>query len=39
MEPTDFYLFPQLKTKLRGKRFGSNEGAMEAVNVFFEDQN
>jgi hypothetical protein len=35
----DFYLFPKLKTKPRGRRFGSNEGVMEAFNEFFEDQN
>jgi hypothetical protein len=29
---SDFYLFPKLKTKLRGRRLGSNEGVMEAVN-------
>jgi histone-lysine N-methyltransferase SETMAR len=34
-----FYLFPKLKTKLRGGRFGSNECVIEAVNEFFEDQN
>jgi hypothetical protein len=33
------YLFPKLKTKLRGRSFGSNDGVMEAVNKFFEDQN
>jgi hypothetical protein len=32
-------MFPKLKTKLRGRRFGSNESVMEAVNEFFEDQN
>jgi hypothetical protein len=38
--PPDFYLFLKLKTKLHGKRFGSNEGVMEeAINEFFEDQN
>jgi hypothetical protein len=26
---SDFYLFPKLKTKLHGRHFGSNEGAME----------
>jgi hypothetical protein len=36
---SDFYLFPKLKTKLRGRRFWSNEGAMESVNEFIEDQN
>jgi hypothetical protein len=29
----------KLKTKLCGRRFGSNEGVMEAVNDFFQDQN
>jgi hypothetical protein len=29
---SDFDLFSKLKTKLRGRRFGSNEGVMEAVN-------
>jgi hypothetical protein len=28
-----------MKTKLRGRRFGSNEGVMEAVIDFFEDHN
>jgi hypothetical protein len=32
---SDFYLFPELKTKLRGRRFGSKEGVIEAVNDFF----
>jgi histone-lysine N-methyltransferase SETMAR len=32
---SDFYLFPKLKTKLRGKRFGNNEGVMEAINEFY----
>jgi hypothetical protein len=27
------------ETKLRGRRFGSNEGVLEAVNESFEDQN
>jgi histone-lysine N-methyltransferase SETMAR len=39
LAPSDFYLFPKLKTKRRGRRFGSNEGVMEAVNEFFDDQN
>jgi hypothetical protein len=33
--PSDFHRFPKLKTRLRGRRFGSNEG----VNEFFEVQN
>jgi hypothetical protein len=28
-----------MTTKLRGRCFGSNEGVMEAVNEFFQDQN
>jgi hypothetical protein len=37
--PSDFHLFPILKTKLCGRCFGSNEGVMEVVNAFYEDQN
>jgi histone-lysine N-methyltransferase SETMAR len=36
---SDFYLFPTLKTKLRGRRYGSNKGVMKSVNMLFEDQN
>jgi hypothetical protein len=39
LAPLDFCLFPELKTKLRGRSFGSNEGVMEAVIVCFVDQN
>jgi histone-lysine N-methyltransferase SETMAR len=39
LAPSDFYLFPKLKTKLLGRRFGSNEGVMEAVNELFEGKN
>jgi hypothetical protein len=39
LAPSDFYMFPKLKTKLRGIRFGCYEGVMEALNDFFEDQN
>jgi hypothetical protein len=39
LAPSDFYLFPKLKTKLRCRHFGSSEGDMEAGNEFFEDQN
>ena len=35
LAPLDFYLFPymfpNLKTKLRGRNFGSNEGAIDTV--------
>ena len=32
MAPSDFYLFPKLKSHLRGTQYGSNEGVIEAVN-------
>jgi hypothetical protein len=35
----DIYLFPKMKKRLRGRRFESNEGVIEAVNEFFADQN
>ena len=33
--PSDFYLFPKLKSSLRGTQFGSNEGVIAAVNEYF----
>ena len=27
MSPSDFYLFPKLKSHLRGTQYGSNEGS------------
>ena len=30
MAPSDFYLFPKLKSHLRGTQYGSNEGVIEA---------
>ena len=38
MALSDFYIFPKLKSRLRGTQFGSNEGAIEAVNEYLEDQ-
>ena len=38
MAPSDFYLFPKLKSNLRGTQFGSNEGIIAAVNEYLEDQ-
>ena len=38
MAPSDFYLFPKLKSHLHGTQFGSNEGVIEAVNEYFGDQ-
>ena len=32
MAPSDFYLFPKLKSHLRGSQYGSNEDVIEAVN-------
>ena len=38
MAPSDFYLFPKLKSNLRGTQFGSNEDVIAAVNEYLEDQ-
>ena len=38
MAPSDFYLFPKLKSHLRGTQYGSNEGVIETVNEYLEDQ-
>ena len=38
MAPSDFYLFPKLKSHLRGTQYESNEDAIEAVNEYFGDQ-
>ena len=38
LAPSDFYLFPNLKTNLRGRNFGSNEGVIDAVNEFLGNQ-
>ena len=35
---SDFYLFPNLKTNLRGRIFGSGEGVIDAVEEFLGDQ-
>ena len=34
----DFYLFPKLKSHLRGTQYGSNEGVKEVVNEYLGDQ-
>ena len=34
LAPSDFYLFPNLKTNLRGRNLGSNEGVMDAVDEY-----
>ena len=38
MVPSDLYLFPKLKSHLRGTQYGSNEGVIEAVNKYLGDQ-
>ena len=38
MAPSDFYLFPKLKSHLLGTQYGSNEGVIEAVNEYLGDQ-
>ena len=34
MAPSDFSLFPKLKSHLPGKQYGRNEGVIEAVNEY-----
>ena len=38
MAPSGFYLFPKLKSHLRGTQYGSNEGVIEEVNESLGDQ-
>ena len=38
MAPSDIYLFPKLKSNLRGTQNGSNEGVIEAANEYLGDQ-
>ena len=38
MAPSDLYLFPKLKSHLRGTQYGSNEGVIEAVYEYLADQ-
>lgn len=37
LAPSDYYLFPNLKKFLGGKRFASNEDAIAAVDAYFAD--
>jgi len=37
LTPSDYYVFPNLKIFLTGKRFTSNDGAIAAVNGYFAD--
>ena len=34
--PSDYFLFPNLKKWLGGKRFGSNEEVITGTNAYFE---
>ena len=38
MAASDFYLFPNLNTHLRGTQYRSNEGIIEAVNEYLGQQ-
>ena len=38
MAPSDFYLFPKLKSYLRGTQYGINKGVIEAVIEYLGDQ-
>ena len=38
MAPSDFYLFPKLKSHLRDAQYGSNESVIETVNEYLGDQ-
>ena len=38
MAPSDFYLFPKLKSHLCGRQYGSNEGVIEEVHEYLRDQ-
>lgn len=38
LAPSDFYLFPKLKSHLRGHHFGNNDDVIDAVEEFLRDQ-
>ena len=38
MAPSDFYLFPKLKSHLRGTQYGSNVCVKDAINEYLGDQ-
>ena len=38
LAPSDFYQFPKLKTNLRDRNFGSNEGVINAINEYMGEQ-
>ena len=38
MAPSDFYLFSEMKSHLRGTQYGANTGDIEAVNEYLGDE-
>ena len=38
LAPSDFYLFSNLKTNLRGRNFGRNESVIDAVDEYLGNQ-
>ena len=38
LAPSDFHLFPNLKTNIRGRNFRSNGGIIDAVDACLEEQ-
>ena len=38
LAPSDFYMFPNLKTNLRGRNFESNVSVIDAVDEYLGDQ-
>ena len=38
LAPSDFFLFPNLKSALKGRRFADNEEVKDAFGEFFDDQ-
>ena len=39
LAPSDYILFPKLKSFLKGKRFACDYNVISAVNRYFEEQN
>lgn len=38
LAPCNYYLFPNMKKELRGKKFSSDEEEKDAVSAYFEDK-
>ena len=39
LAPSDFYLFPKLKSHIRGRHFESDDDVIKAVESYLKDQN